>query len=217
MLASGALDASRLASVPESLRDPVLRGFLGRTVGSLRRIERTHVDALRRLVLEGGPSAAIDLPGGWRAEREYSALKLVHRISRRTNVYSIPLVLDGETRIDAAGLILSASRKAADSVAMPSSLGEAVFDAEALGEGGLVARSFRHGDRIEPLGMEGHRKVKAIFIDRKIPRAQRSGWPIVMLGDEIAWIPGVVRARVALVTRATESVIRLEAREMLDN
>ncbi len=215
-LAPGVLDASCLASVPEGLIDPVLRGFIARTAGGLRRIERCHVAALRELALEGGPSAAIDLPAGWRAEREYSALKLVRRSSRRTDVYSIALRLDGDTLIDAAGLVISASRRAADAVAMPASLDEAVFDAAPLG-GGLVARSFRDGDRVAPLGFEGHRKVKEGFIDRKFPRAKRSGWPIVVLGDEIAWVPGVVRARVGLVTPATESVIRLKAREMLED
>jgi tRNA(Ile)-lysidine synthase len=217
MLAPGMLDASRLASVPEALRNPVLRRFIAMTTGSLRRIERAHIDALLRLALEGGPSAVLDLPGGWRGECEYSVLKLVRRSLRRSDVYAIPLVLDGDTRIDAAGLVISASRKPADSVAMPDSLREAVFDKAAIGSGGLVARSFRAGDRIAPLGFEGHRKVKEVYIDRKMPRAKRAAWPIVMLGDEVAWIPGVARARVALITPGTESVIRLEAREMLAN
>jgi tRNA(Ile)-lysidine synthase len=217
MLAPGVLDASRLSTVPEALRNPLLRQFIARTASSLRRFDRSHIDALRYLALEAAPSATLDLPGGWRAEREYQALKLGRRTSRRMDVYRIPLSLDGDTRIDAADLVISASRKVADSVAMPASLHEAVFDAAAVGTGGLVARNFRIGDRIAPLGFEGHRKVKEVYIDRKIPRAKRSGWPIVMLGDEIAWIPGVARARVGLVKRATESVIRLEAREMLEN
>ncbi len=217
MLGPGALDAARLAQVPEALVNPVLRGFIARTAGSLRRIERSHIDALRRRALEGGPGAAIDLPGGWRAEREYSALKLFRRSSRPKNEYSISLALDGDTRIDAARLMITGRRKPVDSIAMPASLSEAVFDADALEKGVLVARSFRHGDRVAPLGIEGHRKLKEVYIDRKISRGKRSGWPIVMLGDEIAWVPGVIRARVGLVTRATELVIRLEAREILDN
>jgi tRNA(Ile)-lysidine synthase len=216
-LAPGVIAASRLAGIPETLADRVIRAFIARTMGSLRRFDRAHIEACRRLALEGGPSAVIDLPGGWRAEREYSALKLVRRSSRPRDAYSIPIVLSGDTRIDAASLVISASRKPADFAAMPASLHEAVFDSAALGSGALVARSFRHGDRVAPIGIEGHRKVKEVYIDRKIPRAKRAAWPIVMLGDEIAWVPGVARARVGLVTRASESVIRLEAREMLEN
>jgi tRNA(Ile)-lysidine synthase len=216
-LAPGMIDAARLAEVPEALINPVLRGFIARTAANLRRFDRVHIDMLRRLALEGGPSAAIELPGGWRAERDYQALKLARRIARPTGRYTIALALDGDTRIDIARLMISASQKPADSVATPTSLREAVFDAEQVVRGGLIARSFRDGDRIAPLGIEGHRKLKEVYIDRKMPRAKRAAWPIVMLGGEIAWVPGVVRARVALVTRATESVIRLEAREMLEN
>jgi tRNA(Ile)-lysidine synthase len=216
-LAPGMIDAARLAEVPEALINPLLRGFIARTAANLRRFDRVHIDMLRRLALEGGPSAAIELPGGWRAERDYQALKLARRIARPTGRYTIALALDGDTRIDIARLMISASQKPADSVAIPTSLREAVFDAEQVVRGGLIARSFRDGDRIAPLGIEGHRKLKEVYIDRKIPRAKRTAWPIVMLGGEIAWVPGVVRARVGLVTRATESVIRLEAREMLEN
>jgi tRNA(Ile)-lysidine synthase len=216
-LASGVLDVSRLAGVPEALINPLLRRFIARTLGGLRRIERSHVDELRRLALEGGPSAVISLPGGWRAEREYSVLKLLRRISPPRDAYSIPLALDGDTRIDAARLVISSSRKPADSVAMPASLCEAVFDGATVGNGGLVARNFRLGDRIAPLGFEGHRKVKDVYIDRRMTRAKRAVWPIVMLGEEIAWIPGLARARVGLITAGTEAVIRLETREMLEN
>ena len=34
--------------------------------------------------------------------------------------------------------------------------------------GKLTVRNFREGDRIAPLGMSGHRKVKDIFIDHKL-------------------------------------------------
>ena len=72
-------------------------------------------------------------------------------------------------------------------------------------------RNFRTGDRIAPIGMKGHRKVKDIFIDQKLTIGKRAMFPIVQLKGAIAWIPGIVRGRVGLVTERTERVLRVRA------
>ncbi len=66
----------------------------------------------------------------------------------------------------------------------------ASFDAERVGDAPITVRSFEPGDRMEPLGMEGHRKLQDIFTDAKIPRARRASIPVVVCRGEIIWIPG---------------------------
>ena len=97
---------------------------------------------------------------------------------------------------------------------MPASMSVAMFDAAKIGDG-LIARNFLKGDRIHPIGMSGTRKVHDVFVDRKLPRPRRERFPVVTLGDEIAWLPGLARAACALVTKATESVLRVEASEIV--
>ena len=97
---------------------------------------------------------------------------------------------------------------------MPDSLSAATFDAAKVAEAGLVARSFMNGDRMRPLGMRGTRKVQDIFVDRKLPRARRERFPVVTVGDTIAWLPGLARAQCALVGNSTEIVLRVEASEI---
>jgi tRNA(Ile)-lysidine synthetase-like protein len=47
------------------------------------------------------------------------------------------------------------------------------------------------GDTFRPAGMGGHRvKVSDFMINAKIPHRVRRGWPLVVSGDEIVWIPG---------------------------
>lgn len=59
--------------------------------------------------------------------------------------------------------------------------------------GGLQVRRRRAGDRMQPLGMTGHRRVKSIFIDRKVHRSLRDLLPVITDGTgEIAYIhPGI--------------------------
>jgi tRNA(Ile)-lysidine synthase len=59
----------------------------------------------------------------------------------------------------------------------------------------LVVRSFRPGDRLAPLGMQGSQKVKKLFIDRKIARWHRSRIPLLLSGGEIIWIAGLRQGR----------------------
>ena len=33
-----------------------------------------------------------------------------------------------------------------------------------------------------------------MFVDAKIPRSDREGWPLVVRGDEVVAVPGIVEA-----------------------
>jgi tRNA(Ile)-lysidine synthase len=87
---------------------------------------------------------------------------------------------------------------------------EAVFDAGLL-KGNLVVRNFRNGDRFRPLGMEGHKKVKDLFIANQLPRHTRTALPLLVLDDEILWIPGYGRSESARVGSATKISLHLKA------
>ena len=212
----GALDVSGLGALNLAVQAVAIRLYLAERIGSLRRISRAHVEAIRELILEGGPSDSIDLPGGWRAEREYNFLRLVNALERKADnaAFSVAIAADGITIVEAAGFKFEASTIAAADAPMPDSLSVAMFDAAKIADAGLVARNFMKGDRIHPMGMRGTRKVHDVFVDRKLPRARRERFPVVMVGDTIAWLPGLARGDCALVTKATETALRVEASEV---
>jgi len=125
--------------------------------------------------------------------------------------FRLQLAADGVTRVEAAGFEFETSTVAHDDARRPADLFAALFDAAEASER-LVVRNFQPGDRIRPLGITGTRKVKDVFIDRKVPRAARAHYPVVTLADEIVWLPGLARGRVALVTPRTSSVMKVTAR-----
>jgi tRNA(Ile)-lysidine synthase len=61
--------------------------------------------------------------------------------------------------------------------------------------------------------MEGSRKLHDIFIDRKLGRARRHSFPVITLEGQVAWLPGLVRGRIALIGPETVRVLRLQALE----
>jgi tRNA(Ile)-lysidine synthase len=55
---------------------------------------------------------------------------------------------------------------------------------------GLEVRTRRPGDRLA-----GRRKkVQDLFVDAKVPRAERDEWPLVISGDEVVAVPGIAEA-----------------------
>lgn len=77
----------------------------------------------------------------------------------------------------------------------------------------VVVRVPRPGDRMNPYGMEGSKKLQDIFTDQKIPRAQRADWPVVTCGDEIIWLPGYRIARGWELPAGQESALHLFAND----
>jgi tRNA(Ile)-lysidine synthase len=72
-----------------------------------------------------------------------------------------------------------------------------------------IVRFRKEGDRIRPLGMRGHKLVSDIFIERKIPQFERNQIPIVISGNKIAWIAGVMIADEFKVTESTKKILNL--------
>lgn len=60
----------------------------------------------------------------------------------------------------------------------------------------LTVRTRKYGDRMALKGMDGHRKVKDIFIDCKVPMQERELWPIVVdATNTVVWIPGIKKSK----------------------
>jgi tRNA(Ile)-lysidine synthase len=53
---------------------------------------------------------------------------------------------------------------------------------------GLMVRGWRPGDRLAGRS----KKIQDVFVDAKIPRSDREGWPLVVRGDEVVAVPGVI-------------------------
>jgi tRNA(Ile)-lysidine synthase len=56
--------------------------------------------------------------------------------------------------------------------------------------GGLKVRSWRPGDRLAGRT----KKIQDVFVDAKIPRSEREAWPLVVRGDAVVAVPGIVEA-----------------------
>ncbi len=62
---------------------------------------------------------------------------------------------------------------------------------------GLKVRAWRAGDRLAGRS----KKIQDVFVDAKIPRSARESWPLVVRGDDVVAVPGIVEAEGVRVER----------------
>lgn len=75
--------------------------------------------------------------------------------------------------------------------------------------GALYLRPWKDGDRFQPLGMEGTKKVKSLLTDRKAPISTRSEVPVLIDNNGILCVLGHGQDERTRITDVTTDVLRL--------
>lgn len=212
-VADGKLLREELLAQPRAVQRRMLRLWLEQRRGGLGRIGLDHVERALEFIAEGPAQGAISLPTGWELLKEYGRVSLEPKGERRQGrlFYSYLLPLGAEIHVPEAEVRLRAYPVSGPIAQRPGSEREALFDSAVLAFP-LIVRNFRPGDRIQPLGMEGHKKVKDLFIEKKVPLSARRVLPLLVCGKEILWIPGCGRSNVARILPATRQAVAVEVR-----
>lgn len=159
---------------------------VGRVVyGPSRPLSRQHINAMVRLVYSERPSGRLSLPGGLHVNRINGMLMIGQGGPPTFEAMDMKI---GAAR--AGALLLECSLDAHPN--MPAGLWTAIFPAASKDR--MRIRPVHKGDRLSPLGMKGEKKVFRAIMDAKIPKFYRQSWPVVVVNDDVAWVPGVVRA-----------------------
>lgn len=60
----------------------------------------------------------------------------------------------------------------------------------------LIVRTRQNGDKMEIKNLNGHKKIKDIFINEKISETARNSWPILTdQNNQIIWLPGLKKSK----------------------
>jgi tRNA(Ile)-lysidine synthase len=157
-------------------------------------------------------SAERALVGGWRASKEYDLLYLE---ARPTTLPATPdavvLPVPGAAKWGSVTVVaeLVQGFRAVDVAC------EAIIDADCVA-GPVGVRGPRPGDRLQPLGAPGSRKLKEVLIDARVPSRERPRRPVVVCGERILWVCGLVVAEEAKVTRGTQRFLKLNVQPSED-
>jgi tRNA(Ile)-lysidine synthase len=75
-----------------------------------------------------------------------------------------------------------------------------------LDPAGWEVRAPARGDSLVPLGGVGHRPLRRLFMEARVPRSARPRYPVVSRGETILWVPGICRSAAGVPAPGTRAV-----------
>jgi tRNA(Ile)-lysidine synthase len=176
---------------PPALRKRLYRQAIQTVKGDLRQISFTHLQAVDRLIFAERPNSELILPGGIRVERAYRRLLITSQPDESLPAdYEQVIVSPGLFSLPCGGSLLVERLEGPETARTAAAPGEPTVFAGQL-QFPWTVRYYRNGDRFIPAGMCGHKKLKDLFVDRKIPLKARRRIPLLVAGGEIVWVCGV--------------------------
>lgn len=189
-----------------------LRRALDETAG-LRGVTLAHIEDIMKLIATGASGDRLHLPGGVRVIKGYATLLLTSKAPEVLPDYTIEG--PGELVLKEAALVLRFRliEQPAGAVSAGDGTTTARFNAEQL-RFPLVVRSRRPGDFFYPAGFGKRKKLQDYFVDEKIPRDERSAIPLLVNGDEIAWVVGRRLDERYRIDKSAASVLQCEVQPL---
>ncbi len=207
------VDLRRFRNLHVALQRRLVKLILSCSKALERQLEYRLVEDIVSAMAADRPAVArAELGGGWAFVREYDEVYMgPPRPVPGTYFYKVEAGTTGVV-VRETGDRFELERSAGTAAFAPASPEEACFDEEAL-RYPLWIRGRRPGDVIEPIGLNGSKKVQDMFVDAKVPRHRRDSLPLLVDGDgRVLWIPGMRRSRHATVSGATRKTLRIALR-----
>ncbi|NIM20657.1 MAG: tRNA lysidine(34) synthetase TilS [Candidatus Latescibacteria bacterium] len=174
---------------------------------------RSHYEQLVRFAKDSSVSGKkLSLPG-LSAKREFENLifTLQTKTSKPREPSPIDLTLPIPGQASAAGMIIKTEVHEESKLTGNSfqSVGDSAYFALDLISPPVTIRRPRPGDRMQPFGMRGSKKLSDIFIDKKIPGRERSRALVVSDASGILWLIGVTTSERGRIEKNTEKILKI--------
>ncbi|MDQ0202142.1 tRNA lysidine(34) synthetase TilS [Neobacillus ginsengisoli] len=185
------IDVKRFSIVPIPLQrrgiQLILKYLYNEKPGSLSAI---HIDQVLSLMQNSHPSGKLDLPHGLHIIRSYLNMSFQFD-SVNDQTYHFEVHEPGTIELPCGGRI---KMSFIDREFTETNLVFALFHVDKI-KMPFIIRTRKIGDRMTLKGMSGTRKLKDIFIDRKVSIRDRDTWPVITDAEgTILWLPGLKKS-----------------------
>lgn len=206
------LDREKFCQYHIALQRRILRHAVTVLQGQLNDFYFQHYQAILDVVSGDTPNAVLALPNGSQFRRTYQQLIFEVNLDNRRKDFTYPIAISGKTFIPALNANITANvveLSPPDIFPIPDGTFTAVFDWDTI-QLPLIIRNRQPGDRFQPYGMNGTKKLKDFFIDAKLPLYEREHLPLLVSGDEILWVIGYTTNERTKVHDSTQRYLHLQ-------
>ena len=189
------VDREKFCELDEAVRTHLMMRALSHVKGAARGIERVHIEDATRAVLKS-PGLQLHLPEGLRlaVEQRSALIYAGDEAIAATSFDASSLAVPGVTTVGGWRISTERIKIASEDRSLGTYWHSAEQFVERFGRGvdvsSLAVRSRVPGDRFQPLGMSGSKKLKDFMIDEKVPGSMRDGVPLIVTSRGIAWVVG---------------------------
>ena len=208
------LDRHKLVALHPALQGELVRFVFLQLAGDLKRLTSQHVDAIAYHARQASSGQTLELPRGWRVEVEHATLRFRRSKKQAARPSEQELDLSGKAtrwgQWTLSAKLDARSRRGEIGAEKGDVRLSARLDWGTIAPP-LVVRSRRPGDRIDPLGLGGHKKIQDLFVDAKLSRALRDNVPIVQDQQGIVWVAGYAQSERTQLSARTRQVLNVVA------
>ncbi|MFA4858527.1 MAG: tRNA lysidine(34) synthetase TilS [Candidatus Margulisiibacteriota bacterium] len=210
------LKTGKFLELAEPIRGHVLRQAIQAVKGDLKEIAHIHIQDILKLAGQTEAKEA-HLPGGITVVLTKDNITLLQGkpVLPQGITGEFDLHIPGQVVLEAAGVRLIAKPiNIVNNIDIASATDKKVylnFDRVARI---LKVRGRRSGDKFNPLGISGTKKLQDFFVDEKVPQEERDQVPIVLSEGRIVWVAGLRISEEFKVTPATRRVLELRLEEL---
>jgi len=225
------MDVDRLIELHPAIQTRVIRKTITMIKNDTNGFNYHHIQGIRQLIMGIHPNVKLSLPFSISAQREYNRL-----VIKEESVYRLKQLVGYEYLIDVPGTkeisdlrctiktdVVSAKdifndleyikkhppmecRYPVQDAVHPLVL-RAYLDYEQI-TSPLTLRCRKTGDRFQPYGMQGTKKIKDFFMDIKLPIDARNRMPLLVDGKgNILWVIGLRIGEQVKITSKTQQVL----------
>ncbi len=193
-------------SIPLQYR--IIRQAIKKVKGNLRKIYAGHIKAIINLINNSRTQIKINLPENLIVKKIYNRLRFSLGTVVDAGDFSYDIKNIGIFQIPETNQAISLEEISKNDFMLSSpSPQEAFLDFDRL-QWPLRVRNFRAGDKFMPLGLNGFKKVKDLFIDNKIPTEERKKIAILEKDKDIIWVCGIRIDNRYRVKEKTKRILR---------
>jgi len=180
------LDSNKFQKLEKLIQIKIINKLLAEEYKEdLSLITDKHRDLIYKILINNKPNQEVSLPNHKKAVKSYSEFYIKKDKDQKT--YKIEL-------IDYLTLPNNKTIEIIESSEDTSNYTIRLYKEEVKLP--LYIRTRVDGDKIEIKGLNGHKKLKDIFIDEKVSKEDRENWPILVDSNEnILWIPGLKKSK----------------------
>lgn len=217
-----ALDSKEIQLLTPAIKTHLIRKAIQTITGNTKNINLNHIDIILEL-LDGRVGTSVDLPNGIKVSVGYSTILITAKnidLSPFSPIQGeFELNLEGKTKIpgwyiQSTTLPLKTFHMEDTKVHLDVIRAKDIRFTAYLGLSssinGFKVRNRRPGDKFQPTGMTGTKKLQDFMIDNKIDKNWRNNIPLVIGGQGIAWVVGWRLSEWAKPSTHDTSAIRLE-------